>query len=229
MIFSTMRKMVTYKETLIALVCGLPRLTAELRHNILRNMTALAEDERHELLSSPDSMLVWNCISNRISSTQRNITTMFESFRRTKTLKLNEAQKKNLKEEMTRIGTKISETHLLLFDRLKERQFSRKDHAGLLCCPNAGRSLVFPALDVLFPATQNPSTNASDGIDDAEDSDESHTTHRYKQAQGQFNTPIRIRPKRAVYDSHFEDMSDSEDYTTIPSPSKVHVSSDDFI
>ncbi|KAK2942033.1 hypothetical protein BLNAU_23047 [Blattamonas nauphoetae] len=54
------------RETLIALVCGLPRLTAEFRHNILRNMTALTEDERHELMSSSDSMLSGNSVGKTL-------------------------------------------------------------------------------------------------------------------------------------------------------------------
>ncbi|KAK2941496.1 hypothetical protein BLNAU_23593 [Blattamonas nauphoetae] len=235
----------TAQETMIALVCGYPRLSADLRDRINPKLHALSEAQQEDfkakikapnhsdedkfpnhsdedtspnhsdedtsclltlvnggtsltlnestklnkliasstlseeekktlytqvfrtLFSSSDTMLVWNDSGLQISTTRQNITDMFQSFRDKKILE--SLDPILLKDEMKRIRSRITETQLLLFERLKGNRFSRKDYTGLLCCPNGGQLPYLPALDTLFPDPQSSLTGPDEQLDDDSD------------------------------------------------------------
>ncbi|KAK2960559.1 hypothetical protein BLNAU_4457 [Blattamonas nauphoetae] len=222
------------KETLIALVCGLPRLSTELRKSItpelpvedqrsglitkikaeiaslknaadhqksladleslenavnhqksltydeeekleefIKSTTTFSDDEKstlkslvlHNLLLSSDTILVWNYVLTQLSDMSQNTTDMFKSFREAKPLHVSQ-NKDDFKKHMNEIRNSISEAHLLLFRRFEEKQFTQKDFAGLLCCPNVERSFSLPALGDLFPKTSNQHPHADDNTEE---------------------------------------------------------------
>ncbi|KAK2952172.1 hypothetical protein BLNAU_12875 [Blattamonas nauphoetae] len=162
---------------------------------LIESTSTLSKEEKSTLKNlvlrtfalSSSTYLVWNCISSQLSATKENMTKMFQSFREREVLKGKSLQT-ILKEEMTIIRDSITEAHCLLFERLEGAHFSRKDFAGLLCCPNGGRSFSLPALGKLFP---DPRHAKPPRIGHYE---KDNNIHVLEQASGD-DTPIGLRQR----------------------------------
>ncbi|KAK2958723.1 hypothetical protein BLNAU_6226 [Blattamonas nauphoetae] len=150
----------------------------------------LIDHSFHTLLLCSDSFSVFRYISDQLTSTQESIPELFEIFRGTTTTPLDEKRKDTLKITLNEIRSRIDETHRLLFERLNQKQLSRKDYAGLLCCPNGGRSFCLPGLGLLFPESPTPAAGLSKLINQSstfQEEEENATSFDY------FETPISAR------------------------------------